>query len=60
MNCLTVLTARIIGAGAHIQPIFQPVTLNVLPALDTLTVRSCMPGNVAIGTWTVSSKVRCS
>ena len=34
--------------------------LRDLPALDTLTVRSCMPGSVAIGTCTVSSKVRCS
>ena len=46
--------------GAHTQPIFQPVTLNVLPALEMVTVRSRMPGSVAIGTWVRPSKVRCS
>ena len=30
------------------QPSFQPVTLNVLPALLTVTVRSHMPGKVAV------------
>ena len=32
------------GRGPQIQPIFQPVTLNVLPALLTTRVRSRMPG----------------
>ena len=38
------------SAGAVIQPIFQPVVLNVLPPEEMVTVRSRAPGSVAIGT----------
>ena len=38
------------AAGPHIQPIFQPVVLNVLPPDEIVSVRSRMPGSVAIGT----------
>jgi hypothetical protein len=44
---------------AVIQPIFQPVSENVLPALLMLTVRSRMPGNDARGMCS-PSKTRCS
>ena len=47
---MTVRIAASSSGGAHTQPIFQPVTLNVLPALLTVIVRSRMPGSVAIGT----------
>ncbi len=40
-----------------VQPIFQPVTLKVLPMLSTVTARSRMPGRLAIGTWGTPSKV---
>jgi hypothetical protein len=56
------LTARIActsGAGAVIQPTFQPVVLNVLPPLEIDTVRSRAPRRVAIGTCG-SLNVRCS
>ena len=33
------------------QPTCQPVTLKVLPALDTVMVRSHMPGSPAKCTW---------
>lgn len=46
-------------AGAVIQPIFQPVTLKVLPPLEIETVRSKPPGRLATGTCG-TSKVRCS
>ena len=59
-NCFTVRTALVSAAGAATQPIFQPVTLNDLPALPTMTVRSRMPGRVAIGTCRRPSKTRCS
>ena len=48
------------GGGAQIQPIFQPVVLNVLPPLEIASVRSRMPGNVANGTCRNSSNTRCS
>jgi hypothetical protein len=47
------------GAGPQIQPIFQPVTLNVLPALLTRGSRSRMPGSVAMDV-PAPSKTRCS
>ena len=50
-NCLAVRTAVTSGAGPHIQPIFHPVVLNVLPPDEIVSVRSAMPGRVAIGTW---------
>ena len=48
-NCLAVLTAVTSSGVALTQPIFQPVKENVLPAEETETVRSRMPGSVAIG-----------
>ena len=53
-------TAVTSAGGAVTQPIFQPVTENVLPALPIVTVRSAMPGSVAIGMCARPSKVRCS
>ncbi len=50
-NCLTARTACTSWAGAVIQPIFQPVVLNVLPPEEMDTVRSRAPGRVARGTW---------
>ena len=47
------------GAGAQAQPIFQPVKEKVLPADDTVTVRSRMPGNDARGRCS-PSKTMCS
>ena len=38
------------GLGVMAQPIFQPVTEKVLPALPSVTVRSHMPGSVAMRT----------
>jgi hypothetical protein len=35
------------GAGAVIQPTFQPVVLNVFPPLEMTTVRSRMPSSDA-------------
>ena len=48
------------AGGAQIQPIFQPVVLNVLPPLEITSVRSRMPGSVASGTCRASSNTRCS
>jgi len=48
------------AAGPETQPIFQPVALNSFPALLTVTVRSNMPGSVAMGIWRALPKVRCS
>ena len=59
MNCLAVLTAVTSSGVAVIQPIFQPVKENVLPAELTVTVRSRMPGNWAIGMCSPSN-TRCS
>ena len=42
--------ALAMGAGAMAHPIFQPVTEKVLPALPSVTVRSHMPGSVAMRT----------
>ena len=53
-------TAATRSAGPVTQPIFQPVNEKVLPELEIVTVRSNMPGRVAIGTCSWSSKVRCS
>ena len=53
-------TADTSGAGPQIQPIFQPVTLKVLPALLTTSVRSRMPGSVAIERCRAPLKTRCS
>ena len=50
-------TASVSGGGAMAQPTFHPVTLNVLPMLSMVIVRSRMPGSVAIGTWRAPSKV---
>ena len=47
-------------AGPHIQPIFHPVVLNVLPPDEIVSVRSAMPGSVAIGTWAAPGNTRCS
>ena len=38
------MAAAISAGGAQIQPIFQPVVLNVLPPLEITSVRSRMPG----------------
>ena len=57
---MAVRTAATSGAGPQIQPTFQPVTLNVLPALLTTRVRSRMPGSVAGETCRPPSKTRCS
>ena len=46
--------------GPIAQPVFQPVTLKVFAALDTVTVRSRMPGSDAIGVWVRPSKTKCS
>ena len=58
-NWWTVRTAAARSGGAHVQPIFQPVRLNVFPAEEMVTVRSRMPGSEAIGTW-APSKTMCS
>ena len=39
------------AAGAMAQPIRQPVTANVFDAPLMVTVRSAIPGSVAMGTW---------
>ena len=41
-------TAATSAAGPHTQPIFHPVVLNVLPPLEMTSVRSRMPGSVAM------------
>ena len=48
------------SAGPVAQPTFQPVNENDLPTLERVTVRSNIPGRVAIGTCATPSKVRCS
>jgi hypothetical protein len=57
--CLAERTALTSSGVAVIQPTFQPVKENVLPALLMVTVRSRMPGKVASGVWAVP-KTRCS
>ena len=49
-NWCTARTAAVSSGGAQVQPIFQPVRLNVLPADEIVTVRSRIPGSEAIGT----------
>ena len=46
------------AATAH--PTRQPVTEYVLESALIVTVRSSMPGIVAIGTWSTPSYVMCS
>ena len=48
------------GAGPVAQPTFQPVTLNVLPSEEIVSVRSAIPGSVASGMCSSPSKTRCS
>jgi len=43
------------GGAAQVHPIFQPVKLKVLPADETVTVRSRMPGSPASGTCSPSN-----
>jgi hypothetical protein len=57
---LAVRTALTSGAGPQIQPIFQPVTLKVFPALPITRVRSRSPGSVAMQMCRAPSKTRCS
>ena len=52
-------TALTISGVPVTQPTFQPVKLNVLPALLTETVRSRIPSTVANGMCS-RSYVRCS
>ena len=47
-------------SGPIAQPIFQPVSEKVLPSDERVRVRSAMPGMVAMRTYSVLSKVRCS
>ena len=58
-NCFTPIIAATSGAGPVAQPIFQPVNEKLLPPLEIVSVRSRMPGRVAIGMWG-TPKVRCS
>ena len=59
-NCLAARTAATSGAGPVAQPTFQPVTLNVLPSEEIVSVRSAIPGSVASGMCSRPSKTRCS
>ena len=58
-HCLAASTAPTRSAGPVAQPTFQPVKEYDLPALDSVSVRSAIPGSVAIGTC-ATSKTRCS
>jgi hypothetical protein len=49
-NCFTARTAETSSPGPWIQPTFQPVTENVLPTEEIVSVRSAIPGRLAIGT----------
>ena len=49
-NCLTARTAATSSVGPCTQPTFHPVTEKVLPAEEMVSVRSAIPGSVAIGT----------
>ena len=51
----TLRMAAVRGAGATMVPMRQPVTAKVLDAPEMVTVRSRMPGRVAMGTWTAPS-----
>ena len=54
-NCLAVFTAVTTSGVPVTQPIFQPVTEKVLPALPIDTVRSAIPSYDASGLcWTPS------
>ena len=53
-------TAATRSGAAVTQPTFQPVNENVLPAHPMVTVRPRIPGKVASGTCSASSKTRCS
>ena len=46
--------------GPVAQPTFQPVTLNVLPEREIVSVRSAIPGSVASGMCSSPSNTRCS
>ena len=59
-TCLAVFVASTRAAGPHAHPIFQPVVLNVLPPDEIVSVRSAMPGSVAIGMCSAPEKTRCS
>ena len=63
-HCLAASTRLHQRAGPVAQPTFQPVNEYDLPALDSVSVRSNMPGSVASGTCACSprssAKVRCS
>ena len=59
-HCLAASTAPTSSGGPVAQPTFHPVKEYDLPALDSVSVRSNIPGSVAIGTCSVPSKVRCS
>ena len=50
MNWCAARTAAASSGGAAAQPIFQPVSENVLPNDEIVIVRSRIPGSVAIGT----------
>ncbi|WP_156772034.1 aminotransferase class I/II-fold pyridoxal phosphate-dependent enzyme, partial [Mycobacterium sp. 1245805.9] len=47
-------------AGPQAHPIFHPVQLNILAALEIVMVRSAMPSKPASGRWRLPSKTRCS
>ena len=59
MNWCAARTAAASSGGAIAQPIFQPVSENVLPKDEIVIVRSRIPGSVAIGTCR-PSYTRCS
>ena len=59
-NCFAVWTADTSSRGPVAQPIFQPVTENVLPADESVTVRSAHPGQRRERDVLGPSKVRCS
>ncbi len=47
--CLAVRVAATSAGGPTAQPVFQPVTENVLPSEEIVSVRSAIPGSVASG-----------
>ena len=53
-------TAATSSGGPLAQPVFQPVTENVLPSEEIVSVRAAIPGSVASGTCASPSKTRCS
>ena len=59
-HCFAASTAPTSSAGPVAQPTFHPVNEYDFPALDRVSVRSNIPGRVASGTCSWSSKVRCS